>query len=98
MLKSRFNKAALQFIEIALEHGRSPVNLLYIFRTPFYKNISGGLLPNDLTFSGKQSENNNNMAPPCQKRIGVIKTVVKTFVKGQTASQFTAMSRNLEIT
>ena len=32
------------FIEIALLHGCSPVNLLHIFRTPFPKNISGGLL------------------------------------------------------
>ena len=32
------------FIEIALLHCRSPVNLLHIFRTPFYKNTSKGLL------------------------------------------------------
>ena len=32
------------FIEIALRHGRSPVNLLHIFRTLFFKNISGRLL------------------------------------------------------
>ena len=32
------------FIEIALRHGCSPVNLLYIFRTPFPKNSSGWLL------------------------------------------------------
>ena len=32
------------FIEIALRHGCSPVNLLYIFRTPFQKNNSGWLL------------------------------------------------------
>ena len=31
------------FIEIALRHGCSPVNLLHIFRTPFPKNTSGGL-------------------------------------------------------
>ena len=31
------------FIEIALRHGCSPVNLLHIFRTPFLKNISGWL-------------------------------------------------------
>ena len=33
------------FIEITLRHGRSPVNLMYIFRTPFLKNTSAGLLP-----------------------------------------------------
>ena len=32
------------FIEIALPHGFSPVNLLHIFRTPFPKNIPGRLL------------------------------------------------------
>ena len=32
------------FIEIALRHGCSPVNLLNIFRTPFPKNTSGRLL------------------------------------------------------
>ena len=32
------------FIEIALQHESSPVNLLHIFRTPFPKNTSGWLL------------------------------------------------------
>ena len=32
------------FIEITLRHGCSPVNLLDIFRTPFSKTVSGGLL------------------------------------------------------
>ena len=31
--------------EITLRYGCSPVNLLYIFRTPFPKNSSGWLLP-----------------------------------------------------
>ena len=34
----------LLFIDITLWHGYSPVNLLHIFRTPFYKNTSGQLL------------------------------------------------------
>ena len=34
------------FIEIALRHGCSPVNLPHIFRTPFPKNTSGGLILN----------------------------------------------------
>ena len=37
------------FIEIALRHGCSPVNLLNIFRTPFPRNISGWLLLNIIT-------------------------------------------------
>ena len=38
-------KLQSNFIEIALWHGCSPVNLLHIFRTPFLKNTSGWLLP-----------------------------------------------------
>ena len=44
MPKCDFNKVACNFIEIALRHGCSPVNLLHIFRTPFYKNSYEGLL------------------------------------------------------
>ena len=46
MLKCDFNKVALQLIEITLRHGCSTVYLLHIFKTPFYKNTSGGLLLN----------------------------------------------------
>ena len=37
-------KLQSNFIEIALQHGCSPVNLLHIFRTPFPKNTSEELL------------------------------------------------------
>ena len=37
-------------IEITLRQGYSPVNLLYIFRTPFSRNTYGGLLLNINTF------------------------------------------------
>ena len=37
-------KLLCNFMEIALRHGCSPVNLLNIFRTPFPKNTYGGLL------------------------------------------------------
>ena len=37
-------KLQSNFIEITLQHGRSPVNLQHVFKAPFYKNISGGLL------------------------------------------------------
>ena len=37
-------KPLCNFIEITLRHGCSPVNLLHIFRIPFYKNSSGGML------------------------------------------------------
>ena len=40
------NKMLCNFIEIALRLGCSPVNLLYIFRTPFLKYTSGQLLLN----------------------------------------------------
>ena len=39
-------KLLSNFIEIALRHGCSPVNLLHIFRTLFPRNTSGGLLLN----------------------------------------------------
>ena len=35
---------SINFIEIALRHGCSTVNLLYIFRIPFPTNTSGWLL------------------------------------------------------
>ena len=44
MPKCDFNKLQSSFIEIALPHGCSPVNLLPFFRTPFLKNTSGWLL------------------------------------------------------
>ena len=42
--KCDFNRVALQNFEITLRHKCSPVNLLHIFRTPFYKNTYGELL------------------------------------------------------
>ena len=39
-------KLSCNFIEIALRHRCSPVNLLHIFRTPFPRNTSGWLLLN----------------------------------------------------
>ena len=38
------------FIEITLRPGCSPVNLLYIFRIPFYKNTSRGMLLGVVSF------------------------------------------------
>ena len=38
-------KLQSNFIEIALRHGCSHVNLLHIFRTPFPKNTSGWAAP-----------------------------------------------------
>ena len=42
--RSDFNKVVSNFIEIALQHGCSPVNLLHIFKKPFLGNSSGWLL------------------------------------------------------
>ena len=39
-------KLLCNFTEITFRHGCSLVNLLYIYRTPFLKNTSGGLLLN----------------------------------------------------
>ena len=44
MQKCDFNK-----VEITLQHGCSPVNLLHILKTPFPSNTSGALLL-DITF------------------------------------------------
>ena len=44
MPKCDFNKVASNFIEITFPHGYSPVNLMHIFKTPFPRNTSGGLL------------------------------------------------------
>ena len=45
MPKCDFNKVAkVKFLKITLRHGCSPVNLLYIFRTPFSRITSGWLL------------------------------------------------------
>ena len=41
---SKIVKILIKFIEIILRHGSSPVNSLHIFRIPFPKNTSGGLL------------------------------------------------------
>ena len=46
MPRCDFKKVARNFIEIALRHDCSPVNLLHIFRTTFLKNTSGWLLLN----------------------------------------------------
>ena len=40
----------------SLRHGCSPVNLLHIFRTPFSKNTSGGLLLKD-SYKDKSQKN-----------------------------------------
>ena len=44
-------KLQSNLIEITLRHGRSPVNLLHIFRTPFPKNTSRQLPLWDICFS-----------------------------------------------
>ena len=43
MPKCNFNKVACNFIEIVLQHGRSLVNLLHIFRARFPQNTCGWL-------------------------------------------------------
>ena len=46
------------FIEVTLRHGSSLVNLLHVFRKPFPKTTSGGLL----LFSGILSKFNKHIA------------------------------------
>ena len=42
--RTPISKLLFNFIEITLRHGCSPLNLLYIFRTPLCKKTSGVLL------------------------------------------------------
>ena len=51
MRKCDFNKVASQ-----LKVGRSPVNLLHIFRTPFFRNTSRWLLLPVLVFEKKADQ------------------------------------------
>ena len=44
------------FIEIALRHGCSLINLLHVFRTPFPKNTSGELLLNLSHFNDRKKK------------------------------------------
>ena len=60
MLKCNFNKVARNVIEILLRYGCSFVNLLIIFRTPFPKNTSGGLLLKN--YKSKIISNNHAMS------------------------------------
>ena len=48
-------KLLCNFIEIALRHGCSPVNLLHIFGTPFPESTSGRLLLENI-FHGSDGE------------------------------------------
>ena len=50
-------KLQSNFIEITLQHECSPVNLLLIFRTSFYKNASGGLLLTEILFAKLNGDN-----------------------------------------
>ena len=59
-------KLLCKFIEITLQHECSPVNLLHIFRTPFPKNTSGGLL---LLFSSSSGLLTVNICSPYQNCI-----------------------------
>ena len=63
-------KKLCNFIEITLRHGYSPVNLLHIFRTPFLKNTSGGLLLNRDNFGS----NENN----CSDFLAVLNILAQT--------------------
>ena len=58
-------KLQCNFIEIALQHGCSTVNLLHILRTPFYKITSGRLLLYLLIISCNVSNRFNNLKTRC---------------------------------
>ena len=83
-------QVAFNFIEIALWHGCSQVNLLHIFRTPFPKNTSGGLfLVLINSKKGVLQEYLRAMAPTViVKRIYSQELIVRVF-------QYFAISRSL---
>ena len=56
-------KLQSNFIEIALWHGCSPVNLLHIFRTSFLKNASGWLLLKFISFTNDWWQANHSRHP-----------------------------------
>ena len=57
------------FIEIALRHGCSAVNLLHFFRTPFLKNTSGWLLLSFLWFNKWNKKSKPKLAKESIMRI-----------------------------
>ena len=69
-----FNKVAI-FIEITLPHVCFPLNLLYIFRTPFYKNTYEGLLLYCLHVSFPRSSQENAWKKSTTKRIVKLQAV-----------------------
>ena len=56
-------------IEIALRHGCPPVNLLHIFRTPFFKDTSGWLLLKNETNYLKTSKNEAKLNSDVKKDV-----------------------------
>ena len=58
-------KLLCNFIEIALRHGCSPVNLLHIFRIPFLKNTSRWLLVHFM-----------RMKEPCLKLVQIFNSLM----------------------
>ena len=58
-------KLQCNLIEIALQHGCSTVNLLHIFRTPFYKITSGRLLLYLFIISWSVSNRFNSLKTRC---------------------------------
>ena len=58
--ETAFQKGLSKFIEISLQHGCFPINLLHVLRTPFSKNTSGGLFQLSWMFHGCKLNNKKN--------------------------------------
>ena len=71
------------FIDVTFGHGCSPVNLLHIFRAPFYNNNSGGLLLEEGKLIPQFSQNEN-------KTLNIEKTyiLIKTSLKRKFWTSF----------
>ena len=65
------------FIELALWYGCSPVNLLHIFRTPFPKTTSGGLLLFVLNLLQRLDLRNSDKYVALPQNLKMIKIILK---------------------
>ena len=72
-------KLLCNFIEIGLQHGCFPENLLHIFRTPFLKNTPGSLLLNYEPLIGCVNNNITKSSQNCVFKIVVFKIASVVF-------------------
>ena len=95
MAKCDFNKVALQLTKIILHHVRSSVNLLHIFRIPFYKNIYKELLQKSVIFQWTHILVEG--ARKCTFHITIQKRPPETFFKKRCSQKFLKIQRKTPV-